>query len=319
MTNGAGPAPPILVTGSHRSGSTWVGTMLASAPDVGYVHEPFSRLHRPGVCSARFETWFPYMCPENEAPYVAPIRDMLSFRYGTGAELRALRTPRDAARMVRDRAHFAAWRWRGVRALLKDPIAVFSAEWLADRFDVQVLALIRHPAAFASSLKRLEWRHPFGDFLAQPLLMRDVLGPFEDEIRDYADREHSPLDQAILLWKLVHHRIAEYRSRRPDFLFARHEDLSNDPVTEFAAVFERLALPFDARSRAAITRSTDPSNPIEAEPGELRRDSRSGVWNWATRLTPEEIRVVRKRTEPIARLFYDDHDWEPILARGSSR
>jgi hypothetical protein len=292
--------------------------MLASARDVGYVHEPFSRLHRPGVCRARFETWFPYICPENEGPYVAPIRDMLNFRYATGTELRALRTPRDAARMVRDRARFAAWRWRGARALLKDPIAVFSAEWLADRFDMHVLALIRHPAAFASSLNRLGWTHPFGDFLAQPLLMRDVLGPFEDEIRDHAEHDRSPLDQAILLWKLIHHRLAEYRSRRPDFLFVRHEDLSNAPVAEFAALFGRLALPFDARSRAAVARSTDPSNPIDGEPGELRRDSRSGVWNWTTRLTPEEVRVVRERTEPIARLFYEDHDWEPALARGSS-
>ena len=31
---------PILVTGSHRSGSTWVGKMLATSPSVNYIHEP---------------------------------------------------------------------------------------------------------------------------------------------------------------------------------------------------------------------------------------------------------------------------------------
>ena len=33
-------ASPILVTGSHRSGSTWVGKMLSVAPHVAYIHEP---------------------------------------------------------------------------------------------------------------------------------------------------------------------------------------------------------------------------------------------------------------------------------------
>jgi LPS sulfotransferase NodH len=49
---------PILVTGSHRSGSTWVGTMLATSPSVGYVQEPFSLNHRPGIFSAKFDYWF---------------------------------------------------------------------------------------------------------------------------------------------------------------------------------------------------------------------------------------------------------------------
>ena len=33
---------PILVTGSHRSGSTWTGRIISAAPHVGYIHEPFN-------------------------------------------------------------------------------------------------------------------------------------------------------------------------------------------------------------------------------------------------------------------------------------
>jgi hypothetical protein len=73
--------------------------------------------------------------------------------------------------------------------LIKDPIALFAAEWLADVFGVRVVVLIRHPAAFAASLKRLNWTHPFGDFLAQPLFMRDLLAPFEEDIRRFAAAE----------------------------------------------------------------------------------------------------------------------------------
>jgi len=48
--------PPILVIGSYLSGLTGVGERLAGAPEVAYIHEPFSVLHRPGVYDATFGT-----------------------------------------------------------------------------------------------------------------------------------------------------------------------------------------------------------------------------------------------------------------------
>src|SRR5436190_552737 len=123
----------ILVTGSHRSGTGWVGQVLAASPAaVGYVWEPFSILHRPGTCAA------------------------------------------------------------------------------------QPVLLVRHPAAFAASVKRLHLRHPFGDFLAQPLMLRDWLGPFRAELEAFARAEQEIVDQAILLWNVIHHALAAYRARHPD-------------------------------------------------------------------------------------------------------
>ena len=46
--------------------------MLAAGSEVGYIREPFSVLHRPGVLDVRFPYWFPYVCTENEGPYVRP-------------------------------------------------------------------------------------------------------------------------------------------------------------------------------------------------------------------------------------------------------
>src|SRR4051812_35836996 len=85
----------ILVTGSHRSGTGWVGQVLAASPEaVGYVWEPFSILHRPGTCAVRFEHWFPYVCEENEGAVRGAVTDMLRWRYAAGAELRSLRSPK---------------------------------------------------------------------------------------------------------------------------------------------------------------------------------------------------------------------------------
>jgi len=73
---------PILVTGSHRSGTTWVGEMLASSPNLVYIGEPFNpKNYCPEICRAHFDCWFTYIIESNEAHYYISIKDLLDFRY----------------------------------------------------------------------------------------------------------------------------------------------------------------------------------------------------------------------------------------------
>ena len=161
---------PILITGSHRSGSTWVGRMLSEAPGTLLVYEPFHPEHRPGTCAMKPASFYEYVSEsaEREGPWRRALEHTVAPRYDLAAELRAPRSSGDNLRMVRDWARYAAARWRGHRVLLKDPLAFFSAPWIARRFDAQVLVVTRHPAAFASSLLRLDWRFEFGAWLDQP-------------------------------------------------------------------------------------------------------------------------------------------------------
>jgi hypothetical protein len=305
------PADPILVTGSHRSGSTWVGRMLAAGDSVGYIREPFSILHRPGILDVPIRWWFPYVCAENEEPYLAAVEDMLEFRYRTGASVRGVRSGMDAAKVMHDVVRWERYRSRRARPLLKDPLALFSSEWLAERFHARVVVLIRHPAGFASSLQRYRWTHPFDHFLRQPLLMRDRLEPFRQKIEEYTRTEHDCLDQAILLWNLIHHTIRGYRHRHPDWLFCRYEDIGTQPLSEFERLYRDLGLEFSPEARRAIREHSDASNPEEARDAQaLKRDSRAAVRTWTTRLSREEIDRVRRGTAEIGPEFYTDSDWE---------
>ena len=76
---------PILVTGTHRSGTTWTARMLAAAPELGYIWEPFNPLQRPGICAAPFGHWFTYVTRSNEAQYLDPLRRTLAVTVGTCA------------------------------------------------------------------------------------------------------------------------------------------------------------------------------------------------------------------------------------------
>src|SRR5699024_11082686 len=59
--------------------------------------------------------------------------------------------------------------------LIKDPIACMSSEWLHNRFDMEVVIVIRHPAAFVASLKRLNWDFDLNELICQEELMQDHL------------------------------------------------------------------------------------------------------------------------------------------------
>ena len=303
---------PILITGSHRSGSTWVGKIISTDPSVGYVQEPFHIRHSPGICGAKFDYWFTYVTKENESVYYEDIENTVEFRYNIIGALKTIRSRNDAKKVFKQYKTFSTYRSRNVTPLIKDPIAVLSAEWLAETFDMDVLVLIRHPAAFASSLKRLNWTHPFSHFLQQPLLMRDYLHPLEAQIREFANKEHNIIDQASLLWRIIHHVILKYRSKHEDWIFLRHEDISREPLHHFQDLFERFHLQFSEPVRRAIQETTDPSNPTEAPEGKarfLRRDSRSNIWNWKNRLTESEIQRIREQIEDVSKEFYSDSDW----------
>jgi hypothetical protein len=304
--------PPILVTGSHRSGTTWVGRTIAASPNIAYLDEPFSLRHRPGVLRTRFPYWFPYLTGPAAAPVAADLRRTLSYRYGYAAELRAIGSTRDAGRMARDAGRFARWRARGARPLLKDPIAILAVPWLAAEFGAQPVILIRHPAAFASSLKRMGWSHDFSHFLRQPGLVDDLVPELRPEIESFAAEPRDVIDQAGLLWVIIHTVIARYRDEHPDWSFVRHEDLSTEPFGGFRELFRRLDVEYTDAVDHYIADTTGAANPAEAGAGvihELRRDSSANVHTWRSRLDAEEVKRVRDRTGAVAARFYSDEDW----------
>lgn len=304
---------PILVTGLHRSGTTWVGRMLSLSRRLAYVSEPLNLHHRPGVLDAEVEHWYHYVNEENEGECLAAFENTLKLRYKTGKEVAALRSIKDVLRMGRDWFIFSSGRLSGRRVLLKDPFAVFSAGWFAERLGCKVVMVMRHPAAFVSSLKRLDWGFDFGDLLGQPLLMRDWLEPFREELEEAAHQAGDVIEQGSLLWRVIGHVVYEMQQRHPEFQVVLHEELSRAPVEGFEALYAGLDLPFTSRVRKGIQRATGANNPSEVSLGSIystQLDSAANLENWKQRLTAEEIARIRKLTEDAAGYYYGDEDWD---------
>ncbi|HSS80517.1 MAG TPA: sulfotransferase [Gaiellaceae bacterium] len=300
---------PILVTGAHRSGTTWVGKMLALAPGVAYVHEPFSPRTPKGLSPAGFARYFTVVTSENEGRYRAGLERSLALRYDLSAQLRSAQSWRDVVRIPRDYRRLRSNRQSGRRPLMKDPIALLSAEWLAETFGMDVVVLVRHPAAFAASLKRLGWKHSFATFI-QDGRVPEVVRPYEAEIREQAERPGEILAQAALLWRLLYNAVDGYRERHPNWAFVRHEDASLDAAGTFERLYERLGLELTPSARAEIKRASASENPAElTTPHAVELDSAASLGRWRGDLTDEEIETLRERTRDVWPRFYSDEAW----------
>ena len=301
---------PILVTGSHRSATTWVGQVLAASPKTAYILEPFNNRIESGIIKTISTNMFQYICEENSEPYEEILAQVFHYKYPLCRNLEKVKTVRNVAKIIRAQGLSFLHRIRKDIPIIKDPIALFSAEWLCKTFDMNVLVMIRHPAAFCSSLKIKGWTFDFNDFLNQPLLMTRYLDVYEEEIREYAKNEKDIIDQAILVWNCIYHTVCLFQEKYSEWLFIKHEDLSLDPVNRFHSIYKAFDLEFTEEAKSFILETSGTHNPIEQQAvNEFIRDSKANIFNWKNRLSQNEIDNIKKKTSEVSSNFYAEHEW----------
>jgi len=303
----------IFITGSHRSGTEWVGRMIATDPSVDFIQEPFNINHEIGVCNAFFNYWFTYVCDKNEHDYYQSVKDTFEFRYHLLDQIKSVKGYRPIIRAILSCGVFFRNRISNLRPLIKDPLALFSADWISSRFNTKTIIVIRHPAAFVGSIKARNWSHPFSHFLKQPLLMKDHLYPFEREIRKFAEKERNIVDSAALLWKIIHFMILKYKKVHPEWKYIRNEDISRDPNGNFKELFEWLNLKFTKEISKTVQSHSRAKNhsPIVKSYNlvDIERDSIANMNLWKKLLTKDEIKRVKDQVYDVSREFYSEEEW----------
>ncbi len=304
---------PILITGAPRSGTTWVGRMIEQVPLVRYVHEPFNISGKPCQCGINFNHWFHYLSPENSYKFEEHLKHTIYPAYSRAGLINLITESMQSRRVRPLSKYLQAHRFH--RVLVKDPIAVFSAETLQRLFNMEVVVLIRHPAAIVSSYKALNWTHPFSHFLHQPELMEEHLAPFQTEIEDFAKNQYDIVDQAALLWKLIHYMIIKYQKKHTDWVFVRHEDLASDPIQGYRNLFNRLELPFSEHIRDVIqVHSWQAQLSDTTRPYNIKQNSSQVISKWQKYLTSADVTRIRKRVEEVSSHFFSQDEWYVFLA-----
>ena len=295
----------ILVSGSHRSGTTWTGKIMASSSDVEYIDEPFNLNHNK-IIQTPLKYWYEYVCEKDPNERITAFRDYMdkNMRFKWNNYLSDIKK----SKSLRQFAKFNYIYYNKLtdkQKLIKDPIALMSAEWLAKEYDLDVLLLVRHPAAFVASLKVKDWKFDFYNFFEQKYLMQDKLSPFKDAIKNFVDYpDKNIIDQGILLWNIIYKIIADYQTKHPHWLIVTHEKLSLNPIEEYKSIFDKFGLDFTSKVEKNILNSS------ESGESKLKRDSKSNIHSWKNRLSPSEIEKIKIGTAEISQIFYSEEDWE---------
>lgn len=308
---------PLLVTGLPRSGTSWVGKMLEASGEVVYINEPLNPQHppghSPGVLNATVAHRYHYICRDNEDAWLPAFADTFRLRYKPVAELRRNRAPYDLGRMLKYGTSFTVGRLKGRRAMLDDPWATVSIPWFVERMDCQAVVLVRRPESFAGSWRKLGWQVDFSDLLAQPLLLRDALGPYEDDMRALLD-SGDWVAQISLLWRALNAGVADQVDRVHGMTVIRYEDLAANPVPMFRKLYDQLSLTWTDSIERLLVKNTTASDSSRvfgwnlsgglSRTGFRPMDSRQSLTSYQNQLSEAEVDRICELTADVATRFY---------------
>ncbi|GIG53430.1 sulfotransferase [Demequina activiva] len=304
---------PIVVTGCPRSGTTWVGSTVGASSEVLYLYEPFNdgAPHHLDVPER-----YLYVAPDSPA-HAVPDMSALIGMGGLGGRARATARGIRLGRRFRSElpAHLAlhevvrspASALTARRTLVKDPLAFFAAEWLEARFDALVVMMVRHPAGMISSYLKLGWPCEVDSLLRQDGLRERFTEPLAVEIERYHEEPDDRLGGLILQWKIFAHAAARLREEHPEWLYMSHENVCEEPVPQFRALFEYLGLRWTpALERKVVADSTASQvDPARHQQHALQRDSRTLAAAWRARLSEADADRIENEAGPL---------WEQLSA-----
>lgn len=297
-----------VVTGIHRSGTTFLANVLASASGTHLLgREPLNR--RWGVAGA--DTWYPVLTEAGSQGGTTHgvTRPLLRLRRGRlvrwqhpSGGIRPLRaTLEQNSVVVRARlAHQVL--------VLKDPFLSVSLPFAhAHLTDRPIVVSMRHPCAWTMSLERVDW-HP--GWLVNQLQTRPEFAHVVDRLdvprRDWVGQ---PLAEASAwAWTILTKTQREQISALPEggVISVPLESMRETPLDVALDLVERVGLSPDQHTVERITELTEGSEvaPQTTRQHVLKRDTRASVDAWRTRMDPADQRLVWSICEPVSSEFY---------------
>jgi len=252
----------ILVAGTARSGTTWLGDLIASQIPSRILFEPFN----PDlVADYRHFHYFQYMRPGTENP------DFHAFaqKVFTG-EIRNRWIDRQNERIIS--------KFR----LVKEIRANMALKWLHDNFpDVPIIFIMRHPCAVVLSRMELGWAtdRDIESFLSQPQFVEDFLGPYMDLISSARSSE----EKHAVIWSVSN--LVPLRQFGADELkLIYYENLCTHPKGELSGIFKVIGYEF---SGPQVDTINQPSQTTRAGSAVIAGTDKIG--SWKKKLSPSQI------------------------------
>ncbi|MHA2504692.1 MAG: hypothetical protein ACXAE3_17705, partial [Candidatus Kariarchaeaceae archaeon] len=212
---------PILVTGSPRSGTSWIGKMISLSSQIGYLPETYNVLIMENLPGEPLPNQFGIQADLESNLVEEDFTKIIQFRYSFRDLITRNKSFPNLINSIITHFRFRSFRRKNLVPLLKDPYMIFSTDWLFEKFGVRPLILIRHPGPILDSYKRLNWEIDFDHIYDH--LKNEELKQVIASSGILSNKLPSRPIQIAVLWNLIHKQITIYQERYPEWLFLRYE------------------------------------------------------------------------------------------------
>jgi hypothetical protein len=268
--------PAILILSYPRSGSSWIGQILSTSEDVAYLYEPITR---------------PYLEAEGEYALVDIENDGTAYdAYRSLGDKAFAGNPVALPVVVQNVRPFSFSERRKRRLMLKE-VNPKAAKFYSNRYNLDTLLIVRHPAAVALSFYQRGW-------LNSP-----------DTSRETGNRNSSDWEEFGYAFGTIMRNAIEVISKKKGSLVITYERLALNPYHEFEHLFRHFSVAVPIDYKGVIDHFCYSSKPL-TNAGQIERNSESMVYKWKKELAPEEISDLRRGYQLSGLDMYSsDQDW----------
>jgi hypothetical protein len=304
------------VVGLPRSGTTWISRVLSAPHDIGLVEEPDNSWVVPYAHRVKRELrgrWHPRLVPGDSAPAFEELwRNALGLETNVSAWEHALRPCR---RVAANRLFRSAMRRGDQRSavmegskvssrlavaemlavpvtapdrpylLVKSVYSALAVEWIAWKWPVKVLVVMRGSYNVLSSWDRL-WRGPPDEAMSD-LDTETVTSLAENAGIPIPAKGSSWMARSASLYGLLMSELMSTVERHPEWELIWHESVAADPRRRLAKTADRVGLPWTSDSERALDEMNRPG--VAYEPRRITRDTSE---SWRRRLTSSQIEDI---------------------------
>lgn len=327
-----GRTTKVLLLGMPRSGTTWLGKIFDSHPDVLYCHEPDNEfkldklplIHTKEVTEDIKQYLDDYVgnidnyctlrtrgkSPVFEKSYLSGMelnRLKLSIARSRISEKLGLKTrPWNPVARKKPDSHFTVW-----KSVLS---AGLTGTFLGAVDNCKVVYIIRHPCGQIASILNGEKGDKFvgrargseSYHIFSMLLETDFAKRCELTIEQLESLE--PIERLAWKWTLFNEKSVEDIAAHPGRgMVIRYDDLCNDPISTGQSMLEFSGLNFSSQVEDFISQSTSASGHSKSYYS-VFKDPKISLNRWREDFTPEDIEKIRTivMRSKAGRLFEQD-------------
>src|SRR5215207_922764 len=283
---GIAPERLIWIFGSARTGSTWLGAMMAAHEDHAWWHEPMvgylvGHLYYERARARRRDENF--ILGGDKELWLNPVR-----RFGFDSA--SVRFPE---------------RVDGGYRVIKEPHGTLGAPLLAAALpESRMILLVRDPRDVISS--KMDAARE-GSWAEEAQKRRG-----QEKKNTSADRKPDAFvkSQAKRYVQLIDLAQQAYDAHAGRKVLVRYEDLRAEPLETMHRIYESLEIPAEERELAGVVEKHAWENIPDRKKGSGKFYRKGSPGGWANDLTVEQVGIVESITAPLLDRYYAE-DWQP--------